>query len=104
MLFFRKHFTPLPGYRLTMGYTLLYLSVIVLLPLAGIFLKTATLTWPAFWKAVTAPRVLASYELSFGASFIGALVNAIFGFVVAWALVRYRFFGRSIVDALVDLP
>lgn len=102
--FFRKEFSPLPGYRLTLGFSVFYLSLIILIPLAGAFLKSATLSWPEFWKAVTSPRVVASYELSFGASFIGAIMNAIFGFIVAWALVRYRFFGRSVVDALVDLP
>ena len=94
----------LPGFRLTLGYTLLYLSLIVLIPLAATFLKTARMDWPAFWAAVTSPRVLASYRLTFGASFSAALVNAIFGFLVAWVLVRYNFFGKRLVDALVDLP
>lgn len=94
----------LPGFGLTMGFTLLYLSLIVLIPLSGIFFKTATLSWDQFWSAVTAPRVLASYRLSFGASLIGALINAVFGLLVAWVLVRYYFPGKRIVDALVDLP
>jgi sulfate transport system permease protein len=94
----------LPGFDLTLGFTLLYLSFIVLIPLAAAFLKTATMTWPAFWAAVSTPRVLASYRLTFGASFAAALVNAVFGLLVAWVLVRYRFTGRRIVDALVDLP
>ena len=94
----------LPGFGLAMGFTLFYLSLIVLIPLSGVFLKTATLSWDQFWNTVTAPRVLASYRLSFGASFIGALINAVFGLLVAWVLVRYRFPGRKIVDALVDLP
>jgi len=94
----------LPGFGLTMGFTLLYLSLIVLIPLSMVFLKTATLSWSHFWSIVTAPRALASYRLSFGASFIGALINAVFGLVVAWVLVRYRFPGKGIVDALVDLP
>jgi len=94
----------LPGFGLAMGFTLLYLSLIVLIPLSGTFLKTATLSWDQFWNAVTAPRVLASYRLSFGASLIGAIVNAVFGLLLAWVLVRYRFPGRKIVDALVDLP
>jgi len=94
----------LPGFGLAMGFTLTYLSLIVLIPLAGTFLKTATLTWGDFWKIVTAPRALASYRLTFGASFIGALINAVFGLIVAWVLVRYKFPGRRLVDALVDLP
>jgi sulfate transport system permease protein len=94
----------LPGFGLAMGFTLFYLSLIVLIPLSGIIFKTATLSWGQFWNAVTAPRVLASYRLSFGASFIGALINAVFGLLLAWVLVRYRFPGRKIIDALVDLP
>jgi sulfate transport system permease protein len=87
-----------------MGFTLLYLSLIVLIPLSGAFLKSATLTWAQFWGTVTAPRVLASYRLSFGAALIGALINAVFGLLVVWVLVRYKFPGKRIVDALVDLP
>jgi sulfate/thiosulfate transport system permease protein len=94
----------LPGFGLTLGFTLLYLSLIVLIPLSAVFFKTFTLTWEAFWSTVTAPRVLASLRLSFGASLIGALINAVFGLLVAWVLVRYRFPGRRVVDALVDLP
>ena len=94
----------LPGFGLTMGYTVLYLSLIVLVPLAALFLRSATMGWPEFWAAATEPRVLASYRLSFGASAAGAMINAVFGFIVAWVLVRYRFPGRKIVDALVDLP
>jgi len=94
----------LPGFGLAFGYTLLYLSLIVLVPLSAAFFKTFTLTWPAFWETVTAPRVLASLRLSFGASLIAALVNAVFGLLVAWVLVRYRFPGRRVIDALVDLP
>jgi len=94
----------LPGFGLALGFTLLYLSLIVLIPLSATFLKTATLTWDQFWQTVTAPRVLASYRLSFGAAFIGALINAFFGLLVAWVLVRYSFPGKRIVDALVDLP
>jgi sulfate/thiosulfate transport system permease protein len=78
--------------------------ILVLIPLSGLFWKTATLSWEDFWVTVTAPRVLASYRLSFGAAFIGAVINAVFGFMVAWVLVRYRFPGKRIVDALVDLP
>jgi sulfate/thiosulfate transport system permease protein len=94
----------LPGFGLTLGYTLLYLTLIVLIPLAALVVKTTSLTWEQFWSTVTEPRVLASYRLTFGAAFLGALVNAVLGFVVAWTLVRYRFPGRKIVDALVDLP
>jgi sulfate transport system permease protein len=94
----------LPGFRLTLGYTLFYLGLVVLIPLAALALKTFTLTWPQFWEAVTAPRVMASYRLTFGASLIAALVNVFFGLLVAWVLVRYTFPGKKIVDALVDLP
>jgi len=94
----------LPGFRLSLGCTLFYLSLIVLVPLAAVFLKTATMSADAFWQAVSAPRVLASYRLSFGASLIAAAVNAVFGLMLAWALVRYSFPGKRIVDALVDLP
>jgi sulfate transport system permease protein len=94
----------LPGFGLTLGYTLFYLSVIVLIPLSALFFKTFTLTWEQFWSAVTGPRVLASYRLTFGASFLAALVNLVFGLLVAWVLVRYKFPGKKIVDALVDLP
>jgi sulfate transport system permease protein len=99
-----KRHSVLPGFDLALGFTLLYLSFIVLLPLSAAFLKTATMTWPAFWDAVTAPRVLASYRLTFGASFAAALMNSVFGLVVAWVLVRYEFPAKRLVDALVDLP
>ncbi|HEX4869977.1 MAG TPA: sulfate ABC transporter permease subunit CysT [Moraxellaceae bacterium] len=94
----------LPGFGLTLGYTVLYLSLIVLIPLAGLAWKSSTYTWAEFWSTVTAPRVLASYQLSFGAAFVAACINAVFGFLVAWVLVRYRFVGKRLVDALVDLP
>jgi sulfate/thiosulfate transport system permease protein len=94
----------LPGFDLALGFTLLYLSFIVLIPLSAAFLKTATMTWPAFWDAVTSPRVLASYRLTFGASLAGALVNAFFGLIVAWVLVRHEFPAKRFIDALVDLP
>lgn len=94
----------LPGFGLAMGFTMLYLSLIVLLPLSTTFLKTATLSWDSFWHTVTAPRVLASYQITFGAALIGALINAIFGLLVAWVLVRYDFPGRQIIDGLIDLP
>jgi len=99
----RRH-SVLPGFDLALGFTLLYLSLIVLLPLSAAFLKTFTLTWPAFWDAVSSPRVVASYRLTFGASFLGALVNAVFGLIVCWVLVRYDFPFKRVVDALVDLP
>ncbi|MEO7710029.1 MAG: sulfate ABC transporter permease subunit CysT [Caldimonas sp.] len=99
----RRH-SVLPGFDLALGITLLYLGVIVLIPLSAAFLKTFSMTWPAFRDAVTAPRVLAAYRLTFGASLAAALVNAAFGLVVTWVLVRYRFAGRRLVDALIDLP
>ena len=94
----------LPGFGLALGFTLLYLSLIVLIPLSAAFIKTATLTWEQFWTTVTAPRVVASYRLSFGTSLLAATINAFFGLIVAWVLVRYSFVGKRIVDALVDLP
>ena len=94
----------LPGFGPSLGFALTYLSLIVLIPLSATFVKATTLSWQAFWATVTTPRVLASYELTFGASLLAALVNALFGLVVAWVLVRYRFPGKRIVDALVDLP
>ena len=94
----------LPGFSLSLGYTLLYLSLIVLIPLAAAFIKSTELSWHEFWAVVTAPRVVASYRLTFGASLIGALINAVFGLLTAWVLVRYNFPGKKIVDALVDLP
>lgn len=99
-----KRHSVLPGFPLALGYTLMYLTLIVLIPLAAVFLRTAALTWGEFWAVVTAPRVLASYRLSFGASAIGATINAVFGLLVAWVLVRYSFPGKRILDALVDLP
>jgi sulfate transport system permease protein len=94
----------LPGFKLTLGYTVLYLGLIVLIPLACTFWKASALTWGQFWHTVTAPRVMASYRLSFGASFLAALTNLFFGLLVAWVLVRYQFWGKRFVDALVDLP
>jgi sulfate transport system permease protein len=99
-----RHPSVLPGFGLAFGYAILYLSLIVLIPLSATFFKTFTLTWSAFWSTVTAPRVLASLRLTFGASLAAALVNGVFGLLVAWVLVRYRFVGRRIIDALVDLP
>jgi sulfate transport system permease protein len=94
----------LPGFNLTLGFTVLYLSLIVLIPLSALVFKTFTMSWEQFWAAVSSPRVLASYRLTFGASLIAATVNAVFGLLVAWVLVRYKFPGKKIVDALVDLP
>lgn len=99
-----KEKSVLPGFGLTLGFTLTYLALIVLIPLAGLFVKTATLTWGQFIGAVASPRVLAAYQLSFGAALIGAALNAVFGLIVAWVLVRYSFPGKRLVDALVDLP
>jgi sulfate transport system permease protein len=94
----------LPGFHITLGFSIFYLCLIVLIPLSALVFKTFTLSWEQFWVAVTSPRVMASYRLTFGASLIAALVNAVFGLLVAWVLVRYRFPGKRIVDALVDLP
>ena len=94
----------LPGFNLTLGCTLFYLSLIVLIPLSALVFKTFTLSWEQFWLAVASPRVLASYRLTFGASLIAALVNVFFGLLLAWVLVRYQFVGKKIIDALVDLP
>src|SRR5450432_1333505 len=99
-----KHPNVLPGFGLSLGYALMYLGLIVLLPLSAAFIKTAQLTWPAFIDVITAPRVVASYRLTFGAALGAAAINAVFGLLVAWVLVRYRFPGRRLADALVDLP
>jgi sulfate transport system permease protein len=101
--FWRKP-SVLPGFGLTMGFTLFYLSLLVLLPLAALFLKASTLTWEQMWAAAAAPRAIAAYKLSFGAAFVAALVNLFFGVLVAWVLVRYRFPMKRVVDGLVDLP
>ncbi|HWU97610.1 MAG TPA: sulfate ABC transporter permease subunit CysT [Oxalicibacterium sp.] len=94
----------LPGFRLSLGFTLFYLCLIVLIPLSAVFLNTFTMSWDGFVAAVTSPRVMASYRLTFGASLIAAVLNVIFGGIVAWVLVRYEFPGKKIIDALVDLP
>jgi len=94
----------LPGFNISLGFTIFYLSLVVLIPLSAVFLKSFTLTWDEFWAAVTAPRVLASYRLTFGASLVAASINAVFGLLVAWVLVRYEFPAKKLVDALVDLP
>lgn len=97
-------FRVMPGFRLSLGFTIFYLALIVLIPLSAVFLKTFTMSWPAFWAAVSSERVVASYKLTFGASLIAAFLNVIFGGIVAWVLVRYEFPGKRIIDALVDLP
>lgn len=99
-----KKYSILPGFGIAMGFTLFYLSLIVLIPLSATFVKTASLGWADFWGIVTSPRALASYRLTFGASFLAALMNAVFGLIAAWVLVRYNFPGKRIIDALIDLP
>lgn len=99
-----RHTSILPGFGPSLGYTLFYLSIIVLIPLSALVFKTSSLTWQQFVEVVTHPRVLASYQVTFGAALAAATVNAVFGLLTAWVLVRYRFPGRKLVDALVDLP
>ena len=99
-----KRYRVLPGFGITLGSAMLYLSLIVLVPLSALFFTTATLTWTQFWATATDERVIASYRLTFGAALAAAVVNAVFGAVLAWTLVRYEFRGRRIVDAVVDLP
>lgn len=94
----------LPGFGLSLGFTLAYLSLIVLIPLSAVFIKSAGMGWESFVAAATSPRVVASYKLSFGASLLAAAINAVFGLVLAWGLVRYTFPGKKLVDALIDLP
>ena len=101
---FRIRRRVLPGFGLSLGFTLAYLGLIVLIPLSAAFIRSSGMTWEEFWAAVASPRVIASYKLSFGVSLLAALVNAFFGFILAWVLVRYTFPGRGIIDALVDLP
>ena len=100
----KKHNNVLPGFNLSLGFTIFYLSSIVLIPLSAAFIKTSSLSLHEFWVAVASPRVLASYKLTFGASLIGALINAVFGLLTAWVLTRYSFPGKRMIDALVDLP
>jgi len=104
MVFQLKKPSVLPGFGLTMGFTLLYLSLLVLIPLGGLVLQTTAMGWSRFVETVTQPELLASYRLSLGASLVGALVNIVFGFLVAWVLVRYSFPGKKLLDAIVDLP
>jgi sulfate transport system permease protein len=94
----------LPGFGLSLGFTLAYLSLIVLIPLSAVFIKTAGMSWESLVNAVTAPRVVASYKLSFGAALLAAAINVVFGLLLAWGLVRYTFPGKKLVDALIDLP
>jgi len=100
----RKSRRVLPGFGLSLGYAIVYLSLLVLIPLSAVFLKTASLGWETFWVVVSAPRVVASYRLSFGTSLLAAGLNAVFGLLLAWSLVRYNFPGKRMVDALIDLP
>lgn len=93
-----------PGFNLSLGYTIVYLSLIVLIPLSAVVIKSLSLTPEVFWQTVTSPRVLSSYRLSFGTAFIAGLINAVFGLILAWVLVRYQFYGKRVVDALIDLP
>ncbi|MCX7205771.1 MAG: sulfate ABC transporter permease subunit CysT [Proteobacteria bacterium] len=94
----------LPGFNLSLGYTLFYLSIIVLLPLSALLIKTSALSWAHFWQIISEPRVVASYKLTFGASLLAALINLFTGLLVAWVLVRYQFYGKRFIDAMVDLP
>ena len=100
---FKQH-SVLPGFGLGLGITLFYLSLVVLIPLSALLIKTATMSWDDFWQTVSQPRVIAAYQLSFGAALIAAALNLVFGLLVAWVLVRYPFPGRRFIDALVDLP
>jgi sulfate transport system permease protein len=99
-----RQYSILPGFRLTLGYAVTWLSLIVLIPLAGLFVRSSGMSWGQFWQSVTDPRVVASYKLTVSTAFAAASVNAVFGFIVAWCLVRYRFPARRVVDALIDLP
>lgn len=94
----------IPGFGLTMGFTLTYLTLLVLIPLSAVFIRTSGMGWEDFWKAISSPQVVSAYKVTFGVSFYAALTNAFFGFIVAWVLTRYQFPGRKLVDALVDLP
>ncbi|MDR3481417.1 MAG: sulfate ABC transporter permease subunit CysT [Burkholderiaceae bacterium] len=100
----KGNFRAMPGFNLSLGFTVFYLGLIVLIPLSAVFLKTFSMTWVEFWSAISSDRVVASYRLSFGASMIGAALNVVFGGIVTWVLVRYSFPGKKIIDALVDLP
>src|SRR3989338_4696796 len=99
-----KQKSTLPGFNVSLGYTIFYLSLIVLIPLSMLFVKTSTMGFHEFWQAVTSPRTLAAYRLSFSASLLAGLINVAFGFLIAWVLARYTFPGKKIIDALVDFP
>src|SRR5689334_12967533 len=101
---FKKRFSALPGFSLTMGFTVFYLSVLVLIPIAALFLRAFEMSWHDFWDVVTRDRAIAAYRLTFGASFVAAVANAVFGTILAWVLVRYDFPGKRFIDALVDFP
>jgi len=103
-MFFKSKQAVIPGFGLTMGFSLLYLSLLLLIPMGSLLLYTSQMSWEDFWRAISHPQVLASYRLSFGASLIGATINVVFGGIVAWVLVRYPFPAKKLVDALVDLP
>src|SRR5690554_680154 len=100
----RKSYTIIPGFKITLGYTMLYLSLIVILPLSTILLNTLSMSWSEFYETITHPRAIASYKLSFGTAFIASCINVIFGTIIAWVLIRYEFPGKKIIDGLVDLP
>src|SRR5215471_12472325 len=100
----QKRFNALPGFGLTMGFSLCYLSALVLIPFAGLVLRACEMSWTDFWRLATTERALAAYRLTFGASLVAALANAIFGALLAWVLVRYEFPGRRVIDAMVDFP
>ncbi len=103
---FRQFKSPsiIPGFGVTLGFTLAYLAIIVIIPLSGLFFKTATVSWEQFWHTITSDRVVHSYKISFGISLLAALINTFFGLILAWVLARYKFFGKKIIDAMVDLP
>ena len=94
----------IPGFRITLGFTLLYLSCVVLIPLSGLFIASHSLSWQSFWQTVTTPRVIAAYKITFSMALLAALINTFFGLIIAWTLVRCRLPGRRILDALIDLP
>jgi sulfate transport system permease protein len=104
MKLFLKQPTVIPGFGISLGVTLTYLSLVVIVPLSGLFLKTLTLSWAKFWQTITDERVMHAYYITFGCSFVAALINVIFGLIMAWVLVRYKFPGRKFIDAVVDLP
>lgn len=97
-------FKVLSGFGLSLGYTLVYLSLIVLIPLSAVFISAASMSWVDFWETISDPQVVSSFRVSFVTSFFAAAINMIFGFLLAWSLVRYRFYGKRFVDSLIDLP